>query len=74
MFWEDLALDLLEKNLNGFSLNADSLKTLFKERPDILEDLDIQMDGNEVDDTGHDFATDGAGNWVAARRVPPGAS
>ena len=50
MFWEDLALDLLEKNLNGFSLNADSLKTLFKERPDVLEDLDIQLDGNEVDD------------------------
>ena len=31
-FWEDIALDLLEKNLNGHSLNADSLKELFKER------------------------------------------
>jgi hypothetical protein len=49
-FWEDLALDLLEKNLNGHSLNALSLKELFKERPDVLDDLDIQMDGNEVDD------------------------
>ena len=49
-FWEDLALDLLEKNLNGHSLNALSLKELFKERPDVLDELDIQMDGNEIDD------------------------
>ena len=49
-FWEDLALDLLEKNLNGHSLNADALKGLFKDRPDVLESLDIQMDGSEVDD------------------------
>ena len=49
-FWEDIALDLLEKNLNGHSLNADSLKELFKERPDILEELDIQADGAEVED------------------------
>ena len=50
MFWEDLALDLLEKNLNGHSLNAESLKSLFKERPDVLEDLDIRLDGNDVED------------------------
>ena len=49
-FWEDLALNLLEKNLNGHSLNADSLKGLFATRPDVLEELDIQMDGNEIDD------------------------
>ena len=48
-FWEDLALNLLEKNLNGHSLNASSLKTLFEDRPDVLADLDIQMDGNEVE-------------------------
>ena len=36
--------------------------------------LPAALNGNEVDDTGHDFATDGAGNWVAARRVPPGSS
>ena len=49
-FWEDLALNLLEKNLNGHSLNAQALRELFKERPDILEELDIQDDGNEVED------------------------
>ena len=49
-FWEDLALNLLEKNLSGHSLNAQSLRELFKERPDILEELDIQDDGNEVED------------------------
>jgi len=49
-FWEDVALNLLEQNLNGHSLNADSLKELFKERPEILEELDIQADGAEVED------------------------
>ena len=49
-FWEDIALDLLEKNLNGHSLNAQSLKELFKERPEILEELDIQADGSDVQD------------------------
>ena len=49
-FWEDLALNLLEKNLNGHSLNSSALKELFKERPDILEELDIMDDGEEVDD------------------------
>ena len=49
-FWEDLALNLLEKNLNGHSLNATTLKDLFKERPDILDDLDIVNDGKQVED------------------------
>ena len=49
-FWEDLALNLLEKNLNGHTLNAQSLNELFKERPEVLEELDIQMDGQEVSD------------------------
>jgi hypothetical protein len=49
-FWEGLALNLLEKNLNGDSLNAEGLKSLFKERPEILDDLDIEMDGEEVAD------------------------
>ena len=49
-FWEDLALNLLEKNLNGHTLNSQSLTELFKDRPDVLEDLDIQMDGEEVAD------------------------
>ena len=48
-FWEDLALTLLEKNLNGHSLNAAALKELFKERPDIYNELDIQDDGEEVE-------------------------
>ena len=49
-FWEDLALNLLEKNLNGHTLNSQSLTELFKERPDVLEELDIQMDGEDVAD------------------------
>lgn len=49
-FWEDLALNLLEKNLNGHSLNSQSLKSLFADRPDVLQDLDIQMDGEDVGD------------------------
>jgi uncharacterized C2H2 Zn-finger protein len=49
-FWEDMSLDLLEMNLNGHSLNADSLKALFKDRPHLLDDLDIQFDGEEVSD------------------------
>jgi len=49
-FWENLALDLLEKNLNGHTLNSDSLKGLFKERPEVLEELDIEQNGNSVQD------------------------
>ena len=49
-FWEDLALNLLEKNLNGHTLNSQALKELFKDKPEILEELDIQNDGNEVED------------------------
>ena len=45
-FWEDTALTLLEMNLNGHSMNANSLKELFGEHPEILEELDIQ-DGNK---------------------------
>ena len=49
-FWEDLALELLEKNLNGDSLNAQGLKDLFHERPEVLDDLNIAMDGEQVAD------------------------
>ena len=49
-FWEDLALNLLEKNLNGHTLNSQALKELFKDKPEILEELDIQNNGNEVED------------------------
>ena len=49
-FWENLALDLLEKNLNGDSLNSATLKELFKEKPHILTELDIQVDGEPVQD------------------------
>ena len=49
-FWEDTALKLLEMNLNGHSMNADSLKELFCEHPEILEELDIQDNGKNVDD------------------------
>ncbi len=46
--WEEAALQLLEINLNGHSLNQESLKNIFS--PTILEQLDIQNDGNEIED------------------------
>ena len=49
-FWEDLALNLLEKNLNGHTLNQSTLKELFADRLDILEELDIVNDGKQVED------------------------
>ena len=48
--WESAALRLLEMNLNGESLNKDGLETLFSESPQILRDLDIQSDGQSVED------------------------
>lgn len=48
--WEECALNLLEMNLNGHSLNHDSLKQLFQSDPSILEDLDIKDGGNDVED------------------------
>ena len=47
-FWENLALDLLETNLNGHSLNADSVRKLFAKNPDALPDIDFN--GEEVAD------------------------
>ena len=35
-FWEDLAMDLREKNLNGDSLNADSMRKLFEPQQEDL--------------------------------------
>lgn len=49
-FWESLALDLLEKSLNGDTLNHDGLKELFKEKPEILQELNITQDGEEIAD------------------------
>ena len=40
-FWQDLALDLLEKNLNGDSLNSSMIKEMFASQPHILEQLDF---------------------------------
>ena len=48
--WEECALNLLEMNLNGHSLNHNSLKELFKADPSILEDLDIKDGEEDVDD------------------------
>ena len=48
--WEECALSLLEMNLNGHSLNHNSLKELFRADPSILEDLDIKDGEEEVDD------------------------
>ena len=48
-FWEDTALRLLEMNLNGHSMNSTGLQELFAEHPDILDELDIQDDGKEVE-------------------------
>ena len=41
---------MLEMNLNGHSLNHNSLKELFKADPSILEDLDIKDGEEDVDD------------------------
>ena len=49
-FWEDTALRLLEMNLNGDSMNADSLKELFEDHPEILEELDIQNGNEKIED------------------------
>ena len=48
--WEECALSLLEMNLNGHSLNHNSLKELFRGDPSILEDLDIKDGEQDVDD------------------------
>ena len=49
-FWEDLAMDLLEKNLNGDSLNADSMRKLFAPQPHILDELNVTYGDSAVDD------------------------
>ena len=54
MNWEDTALQLLEMNLNGESLDANGLKDLFSGAPEILDELDISNNGeimavNEID-------------------------
>lgn len=49
-FWETLALNLLEKSLNGDTLNNEGLKDLFKEKPEILDELNITSDGEEIAD------------------------
>ena len=38
-FYKNLSYDLLEMLLNGDALNAQIIKNLFKQRPDILEDM-----------------------------------
>ena len=48
--WEECALSLLEMNLNGHSLNHNSLKELFKADPSILEDLNIKDGEEDVED------------------------
>ncbi len=49
-FWEDTALRLLEMNLNGHSLNANTVKELFAEHPEILDELDISNGTEKVED------------------------
>ena len=44
-FWENLSYDLLEMHLNQDGINAQILKQLFRERPEILEQMDF---GNNV--------------------------
>ena len=48
MFWENLAYDLLEKNLNNEALNRHILEDLFKDRPDVLAGMDFG-DGMNID-------------------------
>ena len=47
-FWEELALTLLEHNLNGDAMNTQTLKDLFKAKPHLLEELDIKADDQPV--------------------------
>lgn len=49
MDWEDTALRLLEMNLNGESLDANGLKELFAQAPDVLEELEIDNGGETLD-------------------------
>ena len=54
MDWEETALQLLEMNLNGESLNANSLRELFSSAQEILDELQIEngedaINVNEID-------------------------
>jgi len=56
MDWENTALQLLEMNPNGESLDATGLRDLFAGAPDILEELDItngeeNLSLNDIDRT-----------------------
>jgi len=44
-FWENLSYDLLEMHLNQDGINAQILKQLFRDRPEILGSMDF---GNNV--------------------------
>ena len=48
LFWEDIAYQLLEHNLNGDALNSQMLKQIFKNRPDVLGGIDFG-DGVKID-------------------------
>ncbi len=48
-FWENLAYDLLEMNLNNEAMNKRILEDLFKERPDVLSGMDFG-EGLGIDD------------------------
>ncbi len=49
MDWEDTALRLLERNLNGESLDTNGLKDLFSGAPHILDELEIENGGEAMD-------------------------
>ena len=66
--WEECALTLLEQNLNGHSLNADTLKEIFPE--DILADLNI-MDGDTAVDNLDEALYGGRPQVIEIREAKP---
>ena len=66
--WEECALTLLEQNLNGHSLNADTLKEIFPE--DILADLNI-MDGDTAVDNLDEALYGGRPQGIEIREAKP---
>lgn len=68
-FWENLAYNLLEHNLNGDSLNSQILKDLFKDRPEVLAAMDFG-EGVDIDNLDKHMYT-GRADIVEVRQAKP---
>ncbi len=69
-FWQDLALDLLEKNLNGDSLNSAMIQQMFASQPHILAELDFGDDVQAVEDLDGKLYG-GQANYIEIREAKP---